>query len=452
MLETHKNDPKGYNLFFVDPIHKGNFASRLSHSCDPNCGTVTTISNGIYIISMYAMKDISFGEELTFDYCSFTEDLNECRKAVCLCGTQNCRGSYLEFSKSKSNLKSLENLLPFLKRQKQILKACTGIALTTEQNSLLESYNIRGNILKNSPLWLKIWISMVLEFIDKEKSELMSKESADQKVYATNMSENRLQNLVISVDRIKYFLMKAFRKEQSSANPPLKLLNTMEIFELLWGKLREKSFTNPDNSPDSFIEDLLLTLLSSKKDTMKISSIVNLILVANGEIQKQAKTDRKKTIILIRIVLLKLSWELRNLAKELHKHSFSDDRDCHLLALSDILYFKAFTFCYFKATEYPMVTSTPVSVRRCELSNLQTYRENRENTLRNDGGTLYSEEKIYKGGFVWGQMSYWFKQTAYSPELVLLGERRGTLVYPNLSESFKRNRLGYPFLKASKVI
>ena len=45
----------------------------MSHSCEPNCGTVTTIADGKYTIGMYALKDIAYGEELTFDYCSTTE-------------------------------------------------------------------------------------------------------------------------------------------------------------------------------------------------------------------------------------------------------------------------------------------------------------------------------------------------------------------------------------------
>lgn len=54
----------------MDPINKGNYSSRLSHSCNPNCGTVTTVSASEYTIGMFALRDIEFGEELTFDYCS----------------------------------------------------------------------------------------------------------------------------------------------------------------------------------------------------------------------------------------------------------------------------------------------------------------------------------------------------------------------------------------------
>lgn len=43
-LEIHKDDPRGYDVLFVDPILRGNYSSRFSHSCDANCGTVTTLS------------------------------------------------------------------------------------------------------------------------------------------------------------------------------------------------------------------------------------------------------------------------------------------------------------------------------------------------------------------------------------------------------------------------
>lgn len=49
-LEKHRSEPKGTELLVVDPIMKGNYASRLSHSCAPNCVTVPVISNQQYCI------------------------------------------------------------------------------------------------------------------------------------------------------------------------------------------------------------------------------------------------------------------------------------------------------------------------------------------------------------------------------------------------------------------
>lgn len=44
LVEKHKEEPKGRDLFIIDPIINGNFASRLSHSCDPNCWAIPIIS------------------------------------------------------------------------------------------------------------------------------------------------------------------------------------------------------------------------------------------------------------------------------------------------------------------------------------------------------------------------------------------------------------------------
>jgi len=60
-LEKHKDEPEGYDMLVVDPIHKGNYSSRFSHSCNPNCGTITTVSDGRYYIGMYALRDIEYG-------------------------------------------------------------------------------------------------------------------------------------------------------------------------------------------------------------------------------------------------------------------------------------------------------------------------------------------------------------------------------------------------------
>ena len=92
VLDRHTDDAAGYNLMYVDPIARGNIASRLSHSCNPNCGTVTVSIDGKYVIAVFALRDIAYGEELSFDYGAFTEDIHEHKMATCLCGTSECKG------------------------------------------------------------------------------------------------------------------------------------------------------------------------------------------------------------------------------------------------------------------------------------------------------------------------------------------------------------------------
>ena len=57
---------------------------------------------GRLTIAVYTLRAVSPGEELTFDYASVTESEKEFRTAVCLCGTRNCRGSFLTFAGSRA--------------------------------------------------------------------------------------------------------------------------------------------------------------------------------------------------------------------------------------------------------------------------------------------------------------------------------------------------------------
>ncbi len=95
--ERHFDDPQGYDILTVDPVIYGSFSSRLSHSCNPNCQTMIKVKQSTqdYSIGMFATKDIKFGEELCFNYCSVTESEKEFQSAVCLCGTTECSGRYL---------------------------------------------------------------------------------------------------------------------------------------------------------------------------------------------------------------------------------------------------------------------------------------------------------------------------------------------------------------------
>ena len=60
-MEKHIDEPLGYDMLVVDPFKKGNFSSRFSHSCNPNCGTISTVSDGKYFIGMYSFNDIEYG-------------------------------------------------------------------------------------------------------------------------------------------------------------------------------------------------------------------------------------------------------------------------------------------------------------------------------------------------------------------------------------------------------
>lgn len=75
----------------IDATLVANEARFINHSCAPNC-EARRISNhdGSKHIFIYALTDISPGQELTYDY-KFSSDKPDDRVA-CYCGASNCRG------------------------------------------------------------------------------------------------------------------------------------------------------------------------------------------------------------------------------------------------------------------------------------------------------------------------------------------------------------------------
>ncbi|MBK6975833.1 MAG: SET domain-containing protein-lysine N-methyltransferase [Cytophagaceae bacterium] len=80
----------------IDGERNGNEARFINHSCEPNC-TVYYFDDKPFI---YALREISEGEELSFDYQLVTENPEqvidfEQKKAMfpCQCGSVKCRGT-----------------------------------------------------------------------------------------------------------------------------------------------------------------------------------------------------------------------------------------------------------------------------------------------------------------------------------------------------------------------
>lgn len=62
-------------------------AAFINHSCDPNCET-DEIRGRVWII---ALRDISVGEELVYDYNLWDGDIDD--PSHCYCGAKSCRGT-----------------------------------------------------------------------------------------------------------------------------------------------------------------------------------------------------------------------------------------------------------------------------------------------------------------------------------------------------------------------
>lgn len=92
VLSEHFGERKAVTC--VDPAMFGNIGRYINHSCSPNAFVVPVrISSPVPHLCIFALKDVSAGEEITFDYGGGGGLGAENGKAVtpCLCGAANCR-------------------------------------------------------------------------------------------------------------------------------------------------------------------------------------------------------------------------------------------------------------------------------------------------------------------------------------------------------------------------
>jgi len=73
----------------VDATMKGNIARFINHSCNPNAKTDHIIIGQTKKIIIYAICDISPGEEIAYNYMFAIDDED---KVPCSCGAPNCKG------------------------------------------------------------------------------------------------------------------------------------------------------------------------------------------------------------------------------------------------------------------------------------------------------------------------------------------------------------------------
>ncbi|OAA66240.1 histone-lysine N-methyltransferase [Cordyceps fumosorosea ARSEF 2679] len=75
----------------IDATKKGGIARFINHSCMPNCTAKIIKVEGSKRIVIYALRDITMNEELTYDY-KFEREIGSLDRIPCLCGTAACKG------------------------------------------------------------------------------------------------------------------------------------------------------------------------------------------------------------------------------------------------------------------------------------------------------------------------------------------------------------------------
>lgn len=360
MLERHHDDPEGYDVLIVDPIFYGSYGSRLSHSCTPNCGTVTMVADGKYSIGMYALNDIKYLDELTFDYNSITESREEHLNAVCLCASSVCRSYYLAHAQNSSNIPGFHN---FLHRASLMLHASINTFNAIDQ-AICDKFCIRSCVLNGCPNWLKTWISLVLLVVEKEADGI------NLEIYKKITIDSRLQNLVMTVDKVKYCM------KQSNDHEPYHLLTPAEVQDYFWG------------THENSLRQQLKNLFSSLKLDCPL---LNKNLTSTFD---------------IRLQFLKIRDFLRIIFPNQWKGA----------GIADMLHLIAYTRVFFTELCYASFESSPVKIRHCEIAKISA-----------KPGDFKELRKKYSSFHIQGTLCGWYKQTVEKPAASLSADKRGTL-------------------------
>lgn len=425
-LERPRRDQGGFDVLVVDAMHKANFASRLCHSCRPNCEAKVVAVDGKYMIGVYSLRGIKCGEELTFDYASVTESVEEYNQAVCLCGDRLCKGSYLSLGGHTHSQSVMMEQHGILRRHWMLLDASSKGSLTEEDKKELKQAGLGSCLLSELPDWAVKYSVHLMRFINWERSQLPgmilqqnakelrqrrrkssnahdSHEKLSQERFAKNEADGvymaRLQNLAITMDKVRYCLRKLYG-ESKEGPPPLRLLTGGELVHKIW--VGEGSVIN--------------SLFKSMAPHQDKSVLHELYRRVRAHDPGHSLKALRKSLLWLRDELLKLQ----------------PTALCRFDAAADLLHLYAYTETWFTHHEYAPFESPPMSIVASDLG-------------RSLGvaSTAHEEpwewSKFYDRDHILGQLIHWYKQTASDPGKGLPAARRGCLVLPDPSSCFSKS-------------
>lgn len=302
------------------------------------------------------------------------------------------------------------------------------------KEKFLMKYSIGANVFRNCPVWLRTWAFLVLEQVIKERDSLYhfyfasDRDSVNQTGFVNlsdkqknwryeieNLFEQRLQNLIITLNKASNFLDR--QKRQLRPTTPLLIKNLRESFD--HARTLVKSLMDRVTLRDPDLEDKINRFMRTQQ------------LSAEDQAKLPLAHHEKaiKRLISIKYLILLLSEYFR---KHWRAHS------CHV-ALADVLYFESMTKIRFTMNQFSGF-EVQVHVRDCDLTNptkLLTKNDlTEEQQLTGTRKVIHTVHKKIAASYLWGQLVFWNKQTIEKPEASLSAGRRGTLTYPEICSSF----------------
>jgi hypothetical protein len=109
------------------------------------------------------------------DYYSVTSSAEECRAAICLCGSSLCRGTFLHYSTREDLQQVLVRQYTPVYRFAALSSSCTEAPLRDDSGPLFARYGIKKYALRDdAPLWMRKYSVEILRFIEHERTSLPS--------------------------------------------------------------------------------------------------------------------------------------------------------------------------------------------------------------------------------------------------------------------------------------
>uniref|UniRef100_A0A7S1SLP8 SET domain-containing protein n=1 Tax=Tetraselmis chuii TaxID=63592 RepID=A0A7S1SLP8_9CHLO len=395
-------DSLGYDVIFVDASSHANLGARVAHSCAPNCVALTVAAAGELSLGLFTSRDVVEGEELTWDHSHVSELEHEYRGATCLCGTAACRGSALHYVNSKSFQEVLTKRHTFLDRTAMLLAACTD-PLNDRDSALLREHGIGAALLGDGEgegdEWMAKWAALLLRYIEEEHAALpgalMARGGTTESRAARealSIRNHRMLSLAVTLDKAKYFLRK---QPEECREAPLRMLIESEVIEHLW--------SGGASIARRFVTTASTALHHTSSGASTMAKLKHLL--------EQAPS----TVDACRHLLRNMASTLGALGPAFH-------------AAHDACLLYANTEYFFEPSKYHAISTNLGDV---EPASPKGGKPGGKHAGERDSGC-----KKYRPGFLWGQMSAWYKQTVRDPSASLSADRRGTVSLPDPESCF----------------
>jgi hypothetical protein len=245
-------------------------------------------------------------------------------------------------------------------------------------------------MLDGTPLWLQKWIASIAGLITEELAGI---EETMQRII---IRDCRLQNLAITVDKIKYCLRN--QPEEKKEIPPLRLPTEKEIGEMFWGEtnsLRES-----------------LTLLYQNNCAINEDQIKQIL-------------RRKATS--------QLGYAKKNLLDLCSCLRTTESTVTGVKGVADVLDMYVNTQHFFEQTMYDKVVSKDIIIRYCDISSGETPKDPEDEGIEYEamGKMRHRRDKTYSPSYIIGSLVHWFKQTVEKPDASYAADKRGVITLPS---------------------